>query len=54
MPHSPARQHPEDWCAMGRVAQIDEFDGALLFLASDASAYCNGLAFAINEGWAIR
>ena len=51
---APGLRHIQRNTLMRRPGEVDEFDGALLLLASDAGSYITGQTIVIDGGWTAR
>ena len=51
---APGLRHIQRNTLMRRAGEIDEFDGALLLLASDAGSYITGQTILVDGGWTAR
>lgn len=51
---APGLRHIQRNTLMRRAADVDEFDGALLLLVSDAGSYITGQTIVVDGGWTAR
>ena len=51
---APGLRHIQRNTLMRRAGAVDEFDGALLLLASDAGSYITGQTIVVDGGWTAR
>ncbi len=54
MTHDERRDFFAGRTALKRWGQADELDGAVVYLASDASAYCTGQVLIIDGGMSVK
>ena len=54
MQDGPSLEYVNRNTPMGRFGRVEELDGALLFLASDASSFVTGAIIPVDGGWVAR
>jgi len=54
MPESPEGQAAQARLPIGRFGKLEELDGPLLFLASDASLYVAGATVTVDAAHSVR